>query len=172
MRHAVRSFCMTQIEELLDILDKNNSRMSSEQIGRMLGVSAEEVDTMIKGLEKENIIVGNKTLINWEKTDREVVTALIELRITPQRGEGFDHFAERIYKYPQVKALYLMSGAYDLAVTIEGKTMKEVALFVASKLAPMDSVLSTATHFVLKKYKEEGIVFYDKEEDKRQVITL
>lgn len=163
---------MTKIEELLDILDKNTKKLSEEQIGSMLGISADEVSEMIKGLEKDNIIVGNKTLINWDKTDREVVNALIEIRITPQRGEGFDHFAERIYKYPQVKSLYLMSGAYDLAVTIEGKTMKDVALFVASKLAPMDSVMSTATHFVLKKYKEEGIVFYDKEEDCRQVITL
>ena len=163
---------MTKLEELLDILDNNQSMLSSEQIGRMLGISADEVDNMIDGLKKENIIVGNKTLINWDKTEREVVTALIEIRITPQRGEGFDRFAERIYKYPQVKALYLMSGAYDIAVTIEGKTMKEVALFVASKLAPMDSVLSTATHFVLKKYKEEGIVFNNKEEDMRQVITL
>ena len=100
------------------------------------------------------------------------MTALIDLRITPQRGEGFDKVAERIYKYPQVKSLYLMSGAYDLSVTIEGKTMKEVALFVAQKLAPMDSVISTATHFVLKKYKDEGIVFEDDEKDTRQVITL
>lgn len=101
-------------------------------------------------MEKENVIVGYKTIVNWDKTDKDVVVALIELRITPQRGEGFDKVAERIYKYPQVKSLYLMSGAYDLAVTIEGKSMKEVALFVAQKLAPMDSIISTATHFVLK----------------------
>lgn len=165
-------FVMIKIEELLDILDKSHSRMSPDHIAQMLGITADEVQELIQGLEKDNIIVGNKTLINWEKTDREVVTALIELRITPQRGEGFDHFAERIYKYPQVKSLYLMSGAYDLAVTIEGKTMKDVAMFVASKLAPMESVISTATHFVLRKYKEEGIVFIDKDEDSRQVITL
>lgn len=101
-----------------------------------------------------------------------MVTALIELKVTPQRGEGFDKIAERIYKYPQVTSLYLMSGAYDLAITIEGKTMQEVALFVAQKIAPMDSIISTATHFVLKKYKEEGIVFEDDEKDTRQVITL
>jgi DNA-binding Lrp family transcriptional regulator len=138
----------------------------------MLGMEEKEVADKIEKMEKENVIVGYKTIVNWDKTDKDVVVALIELRITPQRGEGFDKVAERIYKYPQVKSLYLMSGAYDLAVTIEGKSMKEVALFVAQKLAPMDSIISTATHFVLKKYKEEGIVFEDDEKDTRQVITL
>lgn len=126
-----------------------------------------EVADKIEKMEKENVIVGYKTIVNWDKTDKDVVVALIDLRITPQRGEGFDKVAERIYKYPQVKSLYLMSGAYDLSVTIEGKSMKEVALFVAQKLAPMDSIISTATHFVLKKYKEEGIVFEDDEKDTR-----
>ncbi len=138
----------------------------------MLGMEEKEVADKIEKMEKENVIVGYKTIVNWDKTDKDVVVALIDLRITPQRGEGFDKVAERIYKYPQVKSLYLMSGAYDLAVTIEGKSMKEVALFVAQKLAPMDSIISTATHFVLKKYKEEGIVFEDDEKDTRQVITL
>ena len=138
----------------------------------MLGITEEEVSSEIESLERDNVIVGYKALINWDKTDEEVVNAIIELRVTPQRGEGFDKIAERIYKYPQVKSLYLMSGAYDLGVIIEGKTMREVALFVAQKLAPMDSILSTATHFILKKYKEEGIVFNDDEKDTRQVITL
>ena len=138
----------------------------------MLGMEEKEVADKIEKMEKETVIVGYKTIVNWDKTDKDVVVALIELRITPQRGEGFDKVAERIYKYPQVKSLYLMSGAYDLSVTIEGKSMKEVALFVAQKLAPMDSIISTATHFVLKKYKEEGIVFEDDEKDTRQVITL
>ena len=160
------------LEELLKILDRNKKVINQEEIARMTGSSAQEVGEQIAKLEKENVIVGYKTLINWYKTDRDVVIALIELRVTPQRGEGFDKVAERIYKYPQVKTLYLMSGAYDLAVIIEGKTMKEVALFVAQKLAPMDAILSTATHFVLKKYKEEGIVFEDDEKDTRQVITL
>ena len=111
-------------------------------------------------------------MINWDETDEDHVTALIELRITPQRGEGYDKVAERIYKYPQVKSLYLMSGAYDLAVTIEGKSMKDVALFVAQKLAPMETVISTATHFILKKYKDDGLIFYKDEKDSRQVITL
>ena len=138
----------------------------------MLGSTEEEVAGIIKGLEKENIIVGYKTMINWEKTDKDLVTSIIELRITPQRGEGFDKVAEKIYKYSQVKSLYLMSGSYDLCVIIEGRSMKDVALFVASKLAPMDNVLSTATSFVLKKYKDDGMIFYNDEEDSRQVITL
>ena len=158
--------------DILKILEKENNKVSRAKIAHMLGVTDEEVAAEIKKLEEENVIVGYKTLINWDKTDTEVVNALIELRVTPQRGEGFDKIADRIYKYPQVKSLYLMSGAYDLAVTIEGKTMKEVALFVAQKLAPMDCIVSTATHFVLKKYKEEGIVFGESEKDTRQVITL
>ena len=160
------------MEEILNILDKEKGNVSRAKIAQMLGMEEKEVADKIEKMEKENVIVGYKTIVNWDKTDKDVVVALIELRITPQRGEGFDKVAERIYKYPQVKSLYLMSGAYDLAVTIEGKSMKEVALFVAQKLAPMDSIISSATHFVLKKYKEEGIVFEDDEKDTRQVITL
>ena len=160
------------MEEILNILDKEKGNVSRAKIAQMLGMEEKEVADKIEKMEKENVIVGYKTIVNWDKTDKDVVVALIELRITPQRGEGFDKVAERIYKYPQVKSLYLMSGAYDLAVTIEGKSMKEVALFVAQKLAPMDSIISTATHFVLKKYKEEGIVFEDDEKHTRQVITL
>lgn len=162
----------TAMDDILRILEKEKNGVVRAKIAQMLGVDEETVDHEISELEKNNVIVGYKTLINWDKTDREVVTALIELRVTPQRGEGFDKIAERIYKYPQVTSMYLMSGAYDLAVTIQGKSMKEVALFVAQKLAPMDSIISTATHFVLKKYKEEGIVFEDDEKDTRQVITL
>lgn len=163
---------MNSRAKILDILDKNGERANIQKIAQMIGKTEEEVDKIVKGLEKENIIVGYKTLINWDLTDAEIVDALIELKITPQRGEGFDRVAEKIYKYPQVKSLYLMSGAYDLAVMIQGKTMKDVALFVAEKLAPMDNILSTATHFVLKKYKEDGLIFYNNEEDTRQVITL
>ena len=160
------------MEEILNILDKEKGNVSRAKIAQMLGMEEKEVADKIEKMEKENVIVGYKTIVNWDKTDKDVVVALIELRITPQRGEGFDKVAERIYKYPQVKSLYLMSGAYDLAVTIEGKSMKEVALFVAQKLAPMDSIISTATHFVLKKYKEEGNVYEHDEKDTRQVITL
>lgn len=160
------------MNDILEILEKNGPKLGNTQIAQMLGKTEEEVAAIISGLEKDNIIVGYKTMINWDETDEEHVTALIELRITPQRGEGYDKVAERIYKYPQVKALYLMSGAYDLAVMIEGKSMKEVALFVAQKLAPMETVISTATHFILKKYKDDGLVFYKDEKDSRQVITL
>ena len=160
------------IGSILDILAKADKKLTNEQIAQMIGSTEAEVEEIIKGLEKNNTIVGYKTMINWDKTDKELVTSLIELRITPQRGEGFDRVAEKIYKYPQVKSLFLMSGSYDLCVMIEGESMKDVALFVASKLAPMDNVLSTATSFVLKKYKEDGMVFYKDEEDSRQVITL
>lgn len=163
---------MNNITDILNILDKSGEKNDPAKIAQMLGTTEEEVSTIIRGLEKDNIIVGYKTMINWDRTDRELVDALIELKITPQRGEGFDRVAEKIYKYPQVKSLYLMSGAYDLAVMIEGRTMKDVALFVAEKLAPMDNILSTATHFVLKKYKDDGLIFYDNDEDTRQVITL
>ena len=160
------------VGSILDILEKSDKKLTNEQIAQMIGSSEDEVAKIITGLEKDNTIVGYKTMINWDKTDKELVTALIELRITPQRGEGFDRVAEKIYKYTQVKSLFLMSGSYDLCVMIEGESMKDVALFVASKLAPMDNVLSTATSFVLKKYKEDGMIFYNDEEDSRQVITL
>lgn len=160
------------MDDILRILDKEQGVVNTEKISRMLGISEDEVAGKLEQLENDHIIAGYKTIVNWDKTDREVVTALIDLKVTPQRGEGFDKVAERIYKYPQVRALYLMSGAYDLSVMIEGKTMKDVALFVAQKLAPMESIISTATHFVLKKYKAEGIIFDDNEKDTRQVITL
>ena len=160
------------MEDILRILEKETNKVSRARMALMLGMSEEEINAQIEKLEKENLIVGYKTLINWDKTDREVVNALIELKVTPQRGEGFDKIADRILKYPQVKSLYLMSGTYDLAVTLEGKSMRDVALFVAQKLAPMEEILSTATHFVLKKYKEEGIVFVEDESDPRQMITI
>ena len=160
------------MDELLKILDQEQGMADVTKIAKILGKTEAEVAADIDELEKNHIIAGYKTIVNWDKTDRDVDTALIDLRVTPQRGQGFDKVAERIYKYPQVKALYLMSGAYDLSVMIEGKTMKEVALFVAQKLAPMESVISTATHFVLKKYKAEGVMFKDDKKDSRQVITL
>jgi DNA-binding Lrp family transcriptional regulator len=159
------------MDEILEILE-NNARVSEEQIAVMLNKTVDEVKEEIKRLEKANIIVGYNTLINWEKSDRETVTALIELRVTPQREQGFDKIAERIYRYPQVKACYLMSGGFDLTVIIEGQSMKEVALFVAEKLAPLDEVVSTATHFVLKKYKDDGVIFEDDTKDDREAIVL
>lgn len=159
------------MDEILEILEKNG-RASEQEIARMLGKSVEEVRTAIKKLEEDNIIVGYNTLINWEKSDTETVTALIELKVTPQREQGFDKVAERIYRYPQVNACYLMSGGFDLTVIIEGKSMKEVALFVAEKLAPLEGVLSTATHFVLKKYKDKGVIFEEKSKDDREALIL
>lgn len=159
------------MEEILEILEKNN-RLSEEQIAAMINKSVEEVRAAIKKYEEDNIIVGYNTLINWDRTCKETVTAMIEVKVTPQRGEGFDKVAGRIYNYPEVTACYLMSGGYDLSVVIEGKTMKEVAFFVAEKLAPLESVLSTATHFVLKKYKDKGIVFEEKQKDDREAVVL
>lgn len=160
------------MEDLLKILDEEHGVINVAKIAKKLGKTEAEVRKDIKELEDNHIIAGYKTIVNWEKTDRDVVMALIDLKVTPQRGEGFDKVAARIYKYPQVRAVYLMSGAYDLSVMIEGESMKDVALFVAQKLAPMESVVSTATYFMLKKYKAEGIVFKDDKTDSRQVITL
>lgn len=157
--------------DILEILERD-SRTSAEQIAAMTGRDIDEVKQIIKKLEEDNIIAGYTTVVNWEKTDAECVTALIEVKVTPTRGQGFDKVASRIYNFPEVKALYLMSGSFDFAVMIEGKTMKEVALFVAEKLAPLDSVMSTATHFVLKKYKNEGVILHEKMKDDREVITL
>ena len=111
-------------------------------------------------------------MINWENTSIETVSALIEVRVTPQRGQGFDHIAERIYNYPEVNALYLISGGYDLLISLEGKTLKEISMFVSEKLAPLDSILSTATHFILKKYKDHGTVLEKKKSDEREMIIL
>lgn len=159
------------MEEILEILEKN-SRYSEEEIAAMTGKSVEEVKRAIKEYEDKNIIVGYTTLINWENTGKESILALIEVKITPQRGEGFDKVAERIYRFREVKACYLMSGGFDLTVIVEGKTMKEVALFVAEKLAVQDYVLSTSTHFVLKKYKDKGVIFEKKPEDDREVLFI
>ncbi len=158
-------------EKILDILSEN-CKHSPEEIAVMLGVDCSLVISAIDELEESKIILGYKAMINWERVISDNVVALIELKVTPQRGEGFDKIADKIYKYPQVDTVYLMSGGFDLTVIINGKTMKEVALFVAEKLAPMEAVVSTATHFVLKKYKEQGVVFQCEEVDDRQVITL
>lgn len=158
-------------EKILKLLEQNFS-LEHKHIAAMLNTTEEEVTKEINEMIDEGIILQTKPLINWEMTDREFVTAQIDLNITPQRGEGFDKVAERIYQYPEVKDLYLMSGGYDLSVIIEGKTLKEVATFVSEKLAPMECVLSTRTHFILKKYKQDGVVFEKPRKDERSVITL
>lgn len=157
-------------EKILKAIDKN-SKLSVKDLAIMLGATEEEVATTLKELEDESIICGYPTLINWDKTESEKVTALIEVKVTPQRGQGFNKIAERIYKFEEVESVYLMSGGFDLTVIIEGKSMREVANFVSSKLAPMEAVLSTATHFVLKKYKEHGIPLIQENEDERMLIT-
>lgn len=158
-------------KKILELLH-DNSRLSAKEIAIMIGEPEAEVAAAIAELEKNKIIVSYKTIINWEKTDYEKVSALIELKVTPQRGGGFEAVAERIYNYPEVTSLYLMSGAYDIMVIVEGKTMKDVAMFVSNRLAPMDDVISTSTHFVLKKYKMDGTVFSEDQPDERSVITL
>lgn len=159
------------MDSILEILEKD-AKASPEQIAVMLGITPSEVAAKIKELEDGGIVLGYKTLINWDKTQREYVSAFIELRVTPQHNEGFDKIAQRIYQYDQVRSVYLMSGSFDLAVIVEGKAMKEVALFVAEKLAPMPSIVSTSTHFVLKKYKDDGILFENQRPDERGMITL
>lgn len=156
--------------DVLELL-QTNSKLDEKQISLMLGKSEEEINNVIKNLEEHKVILGYTTLINWEKVDVQNVTALIDVKVQPQRGVGFDTVAERIYRFPEVKSVLLMSGGYDLSLTIEGKTMKQVALFVAEKLATLEYVQSTTTHFVLKKYKEKGVVFEDAEQDRRLVIT-
>lgn len=157
-------------EELLSIIEKN-SRIDLKELAVILGAEEIEVANELAAMEKEGIICGYHTLINWENTSIEKVSALIEVRVTPQRGQGFDKIAERIYKYPEVHAVFLISGGYDLLVSLEGKTLKEVSSFVSDKLSTLDSVLSTATHFVLKKYKDHGTILSQKYEDEREKIT-
>lgn len=157
-------------EKILLAINKN-SKLSASDLAIMLGSSEEEVKTILKQLEDERIICGYPTLINWDKVKCERVTALIEVKVTPQRGLGFDKIAERIYHFDEVQSVYLMSGGFDLTVIIEGKTMREVANFVAAKLAPMDAIQSTATHFVLKKYKEHGLPLVQVRQDERMLIS-
>ena len=144
--------------QILKLLE-NDAKLTAAQIAVMLDIPLDEVNTAINEYETNGTILGYQTIVDWEKTDRESVTALIDVKLTPQKDKGFDRVAEKIYNYPEVKSVYLMSGAYDLAVLIEGKTMKEVAFFVSQKLAPIDEVISTATHFVLHKYKDTGMLY-------------
>ena len=144
-------------EKILHIIEKN-SKVGIDEIAIRLGEDELAVANELKAMEEEGVICGYHTLIDWEKTGIEKVSALIEVRVTPQRGQGFDSIAKRIYNYPEVNALYLISGGYDLLVNLEGKTLKEVSKFVTDKLSTLDSVLSTATHFVLKKYKDHGTI--------------
>ncbi|PWM55388.1 MAG: AsnC family transcriptional regulator [Oscillospiraceae bacterium] len=144
--------------KILEMLEADG-RLTAKQIALMLDKEEGEIRDMIQKFEADGVILGYKAIVDWDKTDREYATALIELKVTPQYNRGFDAIAERIYNYPEVQSVYLMSGAYDLCVILEGKTIREVALFVAQRLAPLEAVLSTATHFVLRKYKDKGVIY-------------
>ncbi len=156
-------------DELLNIIEKN-SRIDLKELAIRLGREEIDVANELAKLEQEGVICGYHTLINWEKTDIEKVTALIEVKVTPQRGQGFDRIASRIYNYPEVRDVYLISGGFDLLVTLEEKSLKEIAQFVSEKLSTLDSILSTGTHFILKKYKDHGTIVDEKIEDEREVI--
>ncbi|MCR5155472.1 MAG: Lrp/AsnC family transcriptional regulator [Butyrivibrio sp.] len=161
---------MSTRQEILNIIEKN-SRIDVRELSVLLGAEEIVVANELKAMEEEGIICGYHTMIDWSKTDIEKVNALIEVKVTPQRGLGFDSIAERIYKYPEVTSVYLMSGGFDLMVILEGKTLQEVAGFVSNKLSTLDTVLSTATHFILKKYKDHGTILAKKYEDTREIIT-
>lgn len=156
-------------EKILSIIEKN-SKIELKELAVLLGSDEETVAAEVKAMEEDGVICGYHTLVNWERTEIERVSALIEVRITPQRGQGFDRIAERIYKYPEVNAVYLISGGYDLLVSLDGRTIKDISGFVSDKLSTLDGILSTATHFVLKKYKDHGTIFAEKSKDERELF--
>lgn len=157
------------MEKLLNALD-NNARLTNEQLAVMLNMSEAEIAAEITRLEDEGIIRGYKPLIDWEKADRELVTAIIDLQIAPSKDKGFDALAETITAFDEVESVTLMSGGYDLSVKLRGKSFREVAMFVHKRLSPLDGVLSTATHFVLKTYKERGVLFVEEQKDERGLV--
>lgn len=153
-------------------LIENNGRIDKNDLSKMVDISLEDLEVTLKKLEDMKVIVRYMTIIDWAKVDEhQGVTAMIDVKVTPKRGVGFDEVAKRIYRFKEVQSVYLMSGVYDLSVTVQGKSMNEVASFVSDKLSTLDSVLSTTTHFILKKYKHDGIVFEPGEEDKRIVVS-
>lgn len=159
------------MDKLLRLLE-GNARMSNAQLAAMLGKTEEEVAAAIAKYEREGIIHGYTALVDWEKAGSDLVIARIEIRVSPKKDRGFEEIAERISQFDEVETVYLMSGGYDLALTVRGRTFKDVALFVAHRLSPLDSVLSTTTHFVLRKYKERNFLIVGREEDERSVTLL
>ena len=157
-------------ERILSVIEKN-SRINTKELAVMLGTEEIDVLNKLQRMEDDGVICGYHTMIDWDKTGVDKVTALIEVHVTPQRGQGFDKIAERIYKYPEVESVYLISGGCDLLVTLAGRTFKEVATFVTSKLSTLDTVTGTQTSYVLKKYKDHGTMLEKPEEDKREMIT-
>ncbi|MEH6905668.1 Lrp/AsnC family transcriptional regulator [Neobacillus drentensis] len=158
--------------EILKLIEENH-KISVETVALMVMSSEEAVRNTIKKLEEEKVIVSYPALIDWSKVEgQENIIAMIDVKVTPKRGVGFDAVAERIYRFPEVTSLYLMSGAYDLSITIEGQTMNQIATFVSEKLSTIDNVVSTTTHFMLKKYKHDGVIFGGSDDkDRRMVIT-
>lgn len=159
------------MKQIFEVLEKD-ARLTPKQISQMTGLAPEKIEKTIKKAEKDNIILRYKTIIDWTKLGEEQVLALIEVKVTPQRNVGFDSIAKRIYKFPQARSVYLVSGTYDLAVFVSGKNMQEIATFVSEKLAPLDTVQSTVTHFILKKYKEDGEILESQKEVKRLPVTF
>jgi DNA-binding Lrp family transcriptional regulator len=157
-------------KKILKILEKD-ARISPGKIAKMIGEKKENVEREIKEMEKEGIIKRYRTLIDWEKAGEEKVYALIDIKVSPERDVGFDDVARRIYHFPEVKFVYLVSGLYDFSILVEGKNMKEVAAFVSEKLATLERVQNTITHFVLKKYKEEGEILEETKKDKRILFS-
>lgn len=159
------------MDKLLTLLE-NDSTLTAKELAVMLDKEEGDIKKAIEAYEEDGVILGYKTLVDWDKTDREYVSALIELKVVPERMGGFDKIAEKIYNYPEVQSVYLMSGGFDLALIIEGKTLREVATFVAQKLAPIENVTATATHFVLKKYKDKGVIYDLPEKDERGNLSI
>ena len=158
-------------EKILNYIE-TNSRIDIHDLAIMMGTDETTIMNELEEMEQSHIICGYHTLINWEKAGIEKVTAMIEVRVTPQRGMGFDKVAERIYNYPEVNSVYLISGGFDFMVTLEGRTLREVSEFVSDKLSPLDSVLSTKTNFILKKYKEHGTIMAEQRKDERELVSL
>lgn len=159
------------MDKLLTLLE-NDSTLTAKELAVMLDKEEGDIKKAIEAYEEDGVILGYKTIVDWDKTDREYVSALIELKVVPERMGGFDKIAEKIYNYPEVQSVYLMSGGFDLALIIEGKTLREVATFVAQKLAPIENVTATATHFVLKKYKDKGVIYDLPEKDERGNLSI
>lgn len=158
------------MKEILELLE-SNAKLSVRDIAIMLSMDEAEIENKIKEMEKNKIIIGYFTLVNWEKVGEEKVSAVIEVRMTPQRDVGFDAVAERIARFPEVRSLRLVSGTYDLSVTIEGTSMREVNHFVATKLSTIEGVVSTTTHFIMKTYKQDGVIMGEEDEDRRLVVS-
>ena len=159
------------MDKLLELLNEN-ARYTNAQLSAMLGEPKENIEKRIKKYEKQGVIKGYKTIINWEMTDFERLTAIIELKVSPKKNIGFEEIAETVMRFDEVESVYLMSGGYDLLVMVTGKSFQEIAMFVAKRLAPLDSVLSTATHFLLSQYKQDGVILHGEPVDERRNILL